>query len=430
MSVLYVPLLYLGVLLGLSAIRVPLAFSLLSAAIVCMLVAGRSLGSVAPTAFGAIDVFAFIAVPAYIYAGNIMLHGKVAASLLSLADVVAARIKGAHGAIAVILSMLFGTVSGSSVATVSMVGGMMIPEMNRLGYSSPQTTALMAATGVLGVLLPPSVPGIMYAISAGQSISAVWLVTCMPAFLLAFLWIAVALRMRLDPAKTSTLDAVLPLVGLRHNKTLRSLPALVAPLIIFGGIYGGFFTPTEAAAVLVAYALLIGWLFYRGINGKNFLYITLESAKASAAIMILLSLASIGARLFTFLGLPAQIGLVFEAADLSPWQFLLLLNICLILVGMFMETNTSIIVLTPLLLPIAQNMGVDPLHFGAIMLLNLELGMITPPFAANIFVACKVANLPYNKVLMPLIPYWLTGLFVLAITTAFPEFSRFALNLL
>lgn len=413
---------FLVVMMALALIRVPLAIAILGGAFVGFMASGRSLGIVAPSAFSAIDVFAFLAVPGFIYAGALMLHGRIAESILDLFQGLANRLQGALGAITVVVSMLFGTISGSSVATVSMVGGMMIPELEKRGYRRERAAALVAATGVLGVLIPPSIPGIMYAIAAGQSIAAVWLTTVMPAFLLGSLWAIIAiLQGRGKNALPSGLEAAV--AAPERGKLWRSVPALFAPVIIFGGIYGGVFTPTEGGAVVVVYCLIIGFLFYRGLRPGTIFGITAQAARMSAAILLLIVAAAVAGRLFTLTGLPRDLTASIVGMNLDPLMFLLVLNLILLGIGMFMETNTAILILTPILLPIAQGLGVDPLHFGAIMLLNLELGMITPPMAGNLFVACKVAGVPFNAMLRPLMPYYLAAIPVLAITTYWPGFS-------
>jgi len=413
---------FLAVMMALALIRVPLAIGILGGAFAGFLASGRSLGIVAPSAFSAIDVFAFLAVPGFIYAGALMLHGRIAESILDLFQGLANRLQGALGAITVVVSMLFGTISGSSVATVSMVGGMMIPEMEKRGYRRERAAALVAATGVLGVLIPPSIPGIMYAIAAGQSIAAVWLTTVMPAILLGGLWAVIAVvqgRGRHALAASVEAAATVPARG----KLWRSIPALFAPVIIFGGIYGGVFTPTEGGAVVVVYCLIIGFLFYRGLRLGTIFGITAQAARMSAAILLLIAAAAVAGRLFTLTGLPRELTATIVGMNLDPLMFLLVLNLILIGIGMFMETNTAILILTPILLPIAQGLGIDPLHFGAIVLLNLELGMITPPMAGNLFVACKVAGVPFNAMLRPLLPYYLAAIPVLAITTYWPDFT-------
>lgn len=414
---------FIVILMALATIRVPMALAILGAALACFLMTGRSLGIVAPTAFSALDVFAFLAVPAFIFAGALMLHGRIVNSILTLFAVVTRGAKGALSGFAIVISMVFGTLSGSSAATVSMVGGMLIPEMVKQGYDRAKTTGLIGASGVLGILIPPSIPGIMFAISSNQSVAAVWLVTVTPALLLGAIWIVVAMvTNRPVPGREPQADVTEPVVR-GEKAVIRSLPALAAPLIIFVGIYGGIFTPTEAGAVVVLYSLLVGAFFYKGLNLRNIGPIVLEAAKISAAILILLAMATISARLFTLTGLPRALTGAVAGLDLGVIGFLIVLNVLLIAIGMFMETNMSIIVLTPILLPIAVSYGVDPLHFGAIMLLNLELGMITPPFAGNLFIACRISGLPFNKVLKPLIPYWLTAIPVLAITTFWPDFT-------
>jgi len=294
-----------------------------------------------------------------------------------------------------------------------------------------ESGALVAAAGILGLLIPPSIPGIMYAISAGQSIIEVWLSTIMPALVLGPLFIIVNIircRTKLllteeytrfkEDSKTSS-----------KRFSPRSIPALLTPFVIFAGIFGGVFTPTEASAVIVLYSLLIGWFFYKGLNKNNIIDITFQGVKNNAAIVILIAFASVAGRLFTIIGLPDQLVNLMADMEISKTAMLIIINLLLIVVGMFMETNTAILILTPLLLPIVQFYGMSPIHFGAMLLLNLQMGMLTPPFAANIFVACKVAKVSFNKIVPPIISYLLMIIPVLIITTFVPEFSLFIVNL-
>jgi len=403
---------------------------MLGAAIICFLINGKSLGMVASTAYSSIDVFAFLAIPGFILAGNLMLHGKIADTILLELNNITKGTKSVLGSFAVILSMLFGTILGSAAATVALVGGMLIPKMNELGYSRDESAALIAASGILGLLIPPSIPGIMYAIAAGESIMDVWISTIPIALLVGLLWIIVNIvkcaKMK-KPVSLPTSKTEQATTSKRFS--VHSIPAILAPVVIFAGIFGGIFTPTEASAVIVVYSLIVGLFVYKGLNRNNLYDIILKSAKSSAAIVILIAFASVAGRFFTLINLPKMLVDFMGTLNLTPIGFLIVVNVLLIIVGMFMETNTAILILTPLLLPIAKSFGINPIHFGAIMLFNLQLGMLTPPFAGNIFVVCKVADVSFDKVIRPIIPYILVALPVLVITTYFPNFSLFFVNL-
>jgi len=419
---------FLACFLLLAVIRVPLAYSMLGAALACFLASGTSLGIVASTAYGAVDVFTYLAIPGFIFAGDLMLHGKIADYILDAVKLLFKQSKSVLGSFAVVLSMLFGTILGSATATVGLVGGMLIEKMETAGYRREESAALIAASGILGILIPPSVPGIMYAIVAGQSITKVWLSTVTSALLIGTIFIFINRRR----CGKYLMDVPVDLNESEGNKKfeLISLPALFAPVIIFGGIFGGIFTPTEAGAVIVIYSVIVGAFIYKGINRQNFLEDTIKAAKSTASIVLLIGTASVAGRLFTIAGVPSQLVSVITASQMSKTFFLIIMNLMLIIVGMFMETNTAILILTPLLLPVAISYGMDPIHFGAIILLNLQIGMLTPPFAANLFVATKVANVPFNKIVPPILVYIVAMLPVLAIVVFFPQFSMFLVNLL
>jgi C4-dicarboxylate transporter DctM subunit len=402
---------------------------MLGATLIGFFVGGKSLGMVASTAYSSIDVFTFLAVPGFIYAGDLMLHGRIAEVILNEVNKLGGKIKSILGSFAVILSMLFGTILGSSTATVGLVGGMLIPKMTVHGYKKEESAALISAAGILGILIPPSIPGIMYATTAGQSIIDVWLSTITSALLLGPLFILVNVLRCRNKLIVHETDTAFIQSNQSKKFNIKSIPALLAPIIIFAGIFGGVFTPTEAAAVIVFYSLLVGYFVYKGLNRKNLFDITLTGAKNTAAIIILISFASVAGRLFTITSLPKILVNVIAGLNMSKITILLLINGILIIVGMFMETNTSILILTPLLLPMAEYYHLSPLHFGAMMLLNLQLGMLTPPFAANIFVACKVANVPFNKIISPLIWYWIVIIPVLFVVTFVPQFSTIIIQL-
>lgn len=425
-------IIFLFMFIILAVIRVPLAHSMLAAAIVCIIVSGKSLGIVASTAYSSIDVFAFLAIPGFIFAGDLMLHGRIAEIILDEVNKITGGVRSIIGDVAVILSMLFGTILGSATATVGLVGGMLCPKMESLGYRREESGALVAASGILGILVPPSIPGIMYAISSGQSIIEVWLSTVMPALLLGPLFIIVnTIRCRTKLVDTKEYQRYLESAKTASKRfSPRSIPAILTPFVIFVGIFGGVFTPTEASAVIVLYSMLIGWFFYKGLNKNNIFAITFQGAKNSASIVILIAFASVAGRFFTLIGLPNQLVNLIAEADISKTTMLILINLILIVMGMFMETNTSILILTPLLLPIINFYEINPIHFGAVLLLNLQMGMLTPPFAGNLFVACKVAKVSFNKIVPPILSYIAVIIPVLILTTFVPEFSLLLVNLM
>jgi C4-dicarboxylate transporter, DctM subunit len=308
----------------------------------------------------------------------------------------------------------------------------MIPEMTKAGYNKRYATALVAAAGFLGVLIPPSIPGVVYAVSSGVSIAAIFVATVVPGIILASFYILVNYLIfgRKQPKQTGpfSVKALLQNVG---SSGKDASWALFMPVIILGGIYGGIFTPTEAAAVSVIYGLFVGWFIYHGLNRKNILGIFRDSALTSCVLLIVLALAgSLLGRVFTVARAPDYIAELMLQMTKSPVVFLLLFNIFVLILGCFLETNTMVIILTPIFVPIAQKYGIHPIHFGAILLLNVEIGLITPPFAGNLFVACRVSNLQLDEIVRPLLPFLFVCFPTLAITTYIPWVSMWLPRLL
>ena len=437
MTVLQMLLVFIVVFLALAIIRVPLAHSMLGASMVSILLMGQSINIVASTAYSSIDVFAYLAIPGFVYAGNLMLHGRIAESILDEVTKLVRGSRKALGDFAVLMSMLFGTIMGSATATVALVGGMLFPRMEKMGYRREESAALIASAGILGVMIPPSIQGIMYAIAAGESIIHVWCSTIIPALILGPLWMLtshIRCRTRLRNLDELSMEDAQMLREIMDNQGSRqfnphSIPALLAPVILFAGIFGGIFTPTEAGAVVVAYSLIVGTLFYKGLNRKNLFEVTLSSAKTSAAIVILIAFSAVAGRMFTMVNMPTYLVNLIVGSNIGKVEFLIIMNLILLAVGMFMETNTSILILVPLVLPIAKSYGIDPVHFGSIMLMNLQIGMLSPPFAANLFVACKVAKCDFNKIIRPISVYILVSIPVLILVTFVPQVSLFLVNL-
>jgi len=409
----------------LAVLRIPIPFSAGLAGIICMAYAGIPYSILPAKMFGNIDSFAYLAIPAFIYSGDVMSLGGITRALITWIRAICGRAKGAVASTAVIASALFGTISGSSVATVSAIGGMMLPEMVRAGYDKKYATALIAASGFLGILIPPSIPGVVYALAVGLSVADVWIATLVPGVLLTILY---CIFNRIFYAhQEQQVEGDLNRIAEIGKSTPRGLVALLMPLIIFAGVYGGVMTPTEAGAVAVLYGLIAGWIIYPLIfkdkSGEGLIQVTKKSAVSAAGIMMLIATAAVPSAMFTYAGTAQAVtDWLFGITD-NMYIFLLMLNLVLIVVGMFMETNTAILLLAPILAPTAVAYGVDPVHFAAIMLLNLEIGMITPPFACNIFVACKLSGLSMDKILKPILQFIAVCIPVLLATTYIPQLA-------
>ena len=372
---------------------------------------------VAQRMFTGLDSFPLMAIPLFILAGNLMSVGGISQRLVDLAKAMVGGVQGGLAATCVLTCMMFASVSGSSVATTFAIGAILIPAMVRHNYPKPMAASVQASSAELGVLIPPSIPLILYGVSTDTSIGQLFLAGLGPGFLVAAALMALVLilcrirgigaddgydRPRLLPA----------FVG--------ALPALMVPVVILGGIYTGIFTPTEASAVAVVVALLIGMVVYRELKFHHLPEILKKTVLATSAIMLIISAAALFSFLVARSGLPNDIAAFFREWFESRFAFLLAVNLLLLLVGMFIETSAAILVLAPILAPIAIAYGVDPVHFGLIMVLNLALGMITPPLGVNLFAACSVAKIPVERIIPQLLWFVITVFACLMIVTYVP----------
>ncbi len=416
-------------------LRIPVGFSAGFGALIAMLIGGQNLSVIPGKVISGLDSFAFLAIPAFIYAGDLMTLGGISKALMSWIRAILGRIKGSVAATVVVSSALFGTISGSSVATVSAIGNMMLPEMLKAGYDKKYSASLIAASGFIGILIPPSIPGVMYGVVAGVPIADVWLSTASAGVLVTIAYIIYNRIFFADqetmPTEKFTVKGYFS--GIKQSSA-RAVVALLMPVIIFVGVYGGILTPTEAGAVAVAYGLLAGWVIYpllfKDKDNVGFVEVTKKSAVTTATISILIGFAAIASAMFTYGGSATILANWLLGITENPIVFLLVVNLVLLLVGMFMETNTAILLLAPILVPAAKAYGIDPIHFGAIMLSNLEIGMITPPFASNLFVACKISNLTLDQLLKPILGFIVVCIPILLIITYVPDVALFFVHLI
>ena len=417
---------FLGLFLILALIRVPVAVSMSIATLVTMLGAGINFGVIGLAVFNGLNSFTFLAIPAFIIAGDIMSVTGISNSLLTWVDSFVGRLRGSTGATAVICSLLFGTLTGSSLATCTAIGNMMIPEMEKRGYPRPYSGALIAASGFLGILIPPSIPGIMFAMMSNTNLIAVWSVTIVPGVLIALAYMIVNyVRMGRKEIKTTEPFKFVPYVTNIGRQTWSAIPAILMPLIMFYGIYSGIFTPTEAGGVAVFYGLCIGWIFLPLIQKrwpeKKLLTVISDSAISTASITLIIGLSAITGKMITLTGIPQSVTAALMTVTDSKIVFLILVNLMLLVAGMFMETNSAILLLGPILIPVANAYGVETIHFAAIMLLNMEIGMITPPMAGNLFVAARLAGCSIDKLLKDLMPFFAAAVMILLFTTYVPQ---------
>jgi C4-dicarboxylate transporter, DctM subunit len=376
--------------------------------------------------FSSINKFPLAAIPFFILAGNIMETGGISRRLVEFAKSIVGGVQGGLPMTCVLTCMIFAAVSGSSVATTFAIGAILIPALIKHGYPTPFAAALQATSAELGVIIPPSIPMILYGVSAEVSIGEMFIAGFGPGIFIGIaLMLFVHIYCRFKGWGKNDGDG-----RLRFSKAAWQAGwALMMPVIILGGIYGGIFTPTEASAVSVFYALVVGMLIYREIGVKDLYTILRKSVISSAVIMFIIANAGLFAFLITRAGVPDAIGVWLKQVLETPAYFLLGVNAALFLIGMFIETSAAIIVLAPILAPVAIHFGIDPIHFGLVMVVNLALGMITPPFGVNLFAACTVARISLDRIIPYLLPFVLVILGCLMVVTYVPELSLFLRDL-
>jgi C4-dicarboxylate transporter DctM subunit len=395
-------------LLALFALSVPIAISLGIASTVAISYAEIPFLVIIQRMFGSLDIFPLMAIPFFILAGNLMEAGGISRRLITFANSMVGSLSGGLAIVAVVTSMFFAAISGSGPATTAALGAILIPAMIARGYDRNFAGSVQAVSGELGVIIPPSIPLILYGVAAEVSISKLFIAGVIPGFLIGgTLILTVFIIGKMKGYKgVETVSAKERFAAFKD-----AILALIMPVIILGGIYGGIFTPTEAAAVAVVYAFIVGFFIYKDLKLDNLMDIFARSAITTSIIMIIISTAGLFGWILTRERVPQQIAEQFIAFSESPIVFLLLINLLLFVVGMFFETASSIIILAPILAPIALMVGIDPVHFGIIMVVNLAMGMVTPPLGVNLFVAVQIANTSLEKITRFLLPF----LFVLII---------------
>jgi C4-dicarboxylate transporter DctM subunit len=372
--------------------------------------------------FAGIDHTTLLAIPFFIFAAHLMGSGQIAKNLTGFVRSLVGHTRGGMGHTVIGGSMAFGSVSGSAPATVAAMGKMVYPEMRKNGFSEKFSLGLLVASAETALLIPPSITFIIYGWMTGTSIAKLFAGgLAVGLFLgLAFavmVWIE-AKRQGIEPDQKTTWSQ--RLASLRETKW-----ALGMPFIILGGIYSGTITPTEAAAVSVVYAIFIEMVVYRNFGFKDLVKITEQSAISTCVIFILLALGGLISFYVTLAQVPTQITDFLTAIDAGPMQFLLAVNVCFLIAGMFIDPNSALLILVPPLFPVSQAMGVDPVHFGMIVTLNISLGMITPPFGLDIFVASSTLNKPVLNIIKGIWPFVFVNILVLLVVTYVPQISLF-----
>ena len=395
-----------GVFILLLVLGVPIAFSICSAAAVTMFAGfgDAKMMIVVQRMFASCDSFSLIAVPFFIFAGDLLAGGKISKMLVEFCESLLGMIKGGLSVVSVLAGMFFAAISGSGAATTAAVGATLVPELKKRGYHEDSAAALVAAAGTIGVVIPPSVPMVLYAVIAEESVNRLFQAGFLPGFIMGGILIAIALfqahRHNYPKGTPFNLKNV-------ARTFVKAIPGILMPCIILGGIFSGYFTPSEAAAVAVVYALIVSKFVYHDLSMKKLYSIMLGSAKTSAVIMIIIACSGPFGWALANWKIPETISAAVLSVSSNKYIILLLISIIILIAGVFMETSSAIILLTPVFLPLIRALGISTLHFGILFVVGIAIGMITPPVAINLFVASGITNLPLTKISKAVIPYLL-----------------------
>ncbi|MFT0544970.1 TRAP transporter large permease [Allopusillimonas ginsengisoli] len=369
-----------------------------------------------------------LAVPYFVIAATFMERGGIARALVDAAQAWVGEIRGGVGLVAIMACALFATMSGSSVATAIAMGTILIPAMLRSGYSASFSSGVVASAGTLGILIPPSLAFVVYGVLADVSIPRLFLAGVVPALLQTIMISAYIIWFSRRNNYAITGDALSRKDKFRH--TLRALPALSLPIIVLGGLYGGFVTLSESAALSAIVAFLLALFVYRGMALRDTLGALAAGVRNAAVIMIIVAVALPFGHWITESGIGAKLVGLLQAWDVKGWQFLLFLNVVLLFLGMFLEVLSVLMIIMPLILPLLEPLGINPIHFGVLVVVNMEIALLSPPLGLNLFVVSDVGKIPLVQVIRGTLPFFVLLLGLLLMVTYIPELSLWLPNLL
>ncbi len=405
-------------------LNVPVGIAIGGASLAAIIAGGTlSVGYLPQALVTGCDSFPIMAIPLFILAGELMGAGGVSKRILDVCNAFIGRVTGGLAIVTVVVCMFFAAVSGSGPATVAAVGSMVVPSMLERGYSKKFVLALIACAGSIGVIIPPSIPMVIYGVSTSTSISGLFMAGFMPGILIGLVLIAWCYYYCKKQGWKGDSEPFSMKRALRA--TWEAKWALINPVIILGGIYCGIFTPTEAAAVAAVYAFVCGVFIHKELGRHNLVSTIANACSTNGTTMVILGCATAFTKILTIEQIPAMITEAIVGLTSNYVVILLLINVLLLIVGCFMDTTPAMMVLSPILLPVATSIGLNPIHFGLIMVVNLAIGFITPPLGINLFVAARVGNEPLETVTSGIIPFILAMLLCLLLITFIPQISMF-----
>ncbi|UWQ35422.1 TRAP transporter large permease (plasmid) [Leisingera sp. M527] len=421
------------VLLATLVIGVPVPFAFGAATITLSYFGGYSPDTLIPVGYSKMNTVVLLAIPLFILSGGLMEKGRIADPLVNIAETIFGRLSGGLGVAGVLASAVFGAISGSGAATLSCIGTVLFPKLEERGYPKGHSTALLACASPLGLLIPPSALMILYAWVAQLSVLKCFLATVVPGLIVMLLLSITNLVMlrKNDNIRRNPHMPPVEVIRTTAFQTTKATPALLMPVLILGGIYGGLMTPTEAAGVAALYAIPVGFFIYRGLTLKRFADTLVETAVTTGVVMVMLFVVMILSRLFIFEELPEVILDYLRLLSENPLVIMLMLNVFMLIVGMLMDDVSGVLLCTPILLPIVTEIGVDPIHFAAILGVNLGMGNITPPTAPLLYLSSRLSKSSINETLRPTLILiagaWLPALLL---TTYVPEIAMWLPELL
>ena len=412
----------LGSFIVLMLLGMPVAYAMGLASLLGALWLELPIGAVMIQIASGVNKFSLLAIPFFVLAGAIMAEGGMSRRLVAFASVLVGFIRGGLSLVNILASTFFGAISGSSLADTASIGSVLIPEMAKKGYPKDFATAVTVSGSVQAILIPPSHNAILYSLAAGGSISiaALFVAGVLPGLLLgltlAVMCLFIARKKNFPRGEPIALKQALKIV-------VDALWGLMTMVIILGGILTGVFTPTESASIAVLWAFFVTMFIYRDYKWRELPKLMHRVVKTLSIVMILIGFAAAFGYIMTLMLIPQQITAAFTSFSKEPWVILLMINVLLLVLGTLMDMAPLILIMTPILLPVVTSLGVDPVHFGMIMMVNLGLGLITPPVGAVLFVGAAIAKLPIEQVTKALLPFFAAMLFVLAMVTYVPAIS-------
>ncbi|MGG1554042.1 TRAP transporter large permease [Paenibacillus ferrarius] len=408
---------------------IPLAYCLMFASIIFLLLlnTGLPLESVMLTYVSSLESYSFLAIPLFVVAGELISQGGAGRRIIDFATKAFSFIPGGLGIVTVVTSMLFAGMSGSAVADSAAVGSIMIPGMSRKGYPKSFAGALVAAAGSIGIIIPPSIPMIIYAFVGGVSLGDLFIAGIIPGFVIGVSMMILCYFYAKKHGWDSTQHERYKFYDV-FISFIKCLPSIALPGIILGGIFSGIFTPTEAAAVACVYGLIISMFVFKDIKMKDLPHILRSSFVTSASVLLVIAAATAMTFMVNIENVPKQLVELITTITHQPWVFLLIVNLLLIILGMFIDATSALIITVPLLLPTAIAFGVDPVHLGIIMTCNLAIGLYTPPVGVTMFVAAKIGRIEIGALVKQLVPFMVISVITLLLITYVPQISLSLVN--